>query len=121
MISDEERQEVAKKLRERTKKPMRESMQRMFTETLGMYTHNICWMNPDKATSRWDVIVNYLADLIDIPTCHDIGEGRVFQCSKCGCELDITDREGEATMWVDGIATVPKYCPNCRAKVVDDA
>lgn len=65
MISDEERREVARKLRERTKKPMGKSMQRMFTETLGIYAHHISWMNPDKATNRWDVIVNYLADLIE--------------------------------------------------------
>lgn len=64
-ISDEERREVARKLRERTKKPMGKSMQRMFTETLGIYAHHISWMNPDKATNRWDVIVNYLADLIE--------------------------------------------------------
>lgn len=65
MISDEERREVARKLRERTKKPMGKSMQRMFTETLGIYAHHISWMNPDKATNRWDVIVSYLADLIE--------------------------------------------------------
>lgn len=65
MISDEERREVARKLRERTKKPMGKSMQRMFTDTLGIYAHNISWMNPDKATNRWDAIVNYLADLIE--------------------------------------------------------
>lgn len=65
MISNEERREVARKLRERTKKPMGKSMQRMFTDTLGIYAHNISWMNPDKATNRWDVIVNYLADLIE--------------------------------------------------------
>ena len=65
MVSDEERREVARKLRERTKKPMGKSMQRMFTETLGIYAHHISWMNPDKATNRWDAIVNYLADLIE--------------------------------------------------------
>lgn len=65
MSTDDERREVAEKLRERTKKPMGKSMQRMFTETLGMYAHNIGWMNPDKATNRWDVIVSYLADLIE--------------------------------------------------------
>lgn len=65
MVSNEERREVARKLRERTKKPMGKSMQRMFTETLGIYAHHISWMNPDKATNRWDVIVNYLADLIE--------------------------------------------------------
>lgn len=65
MVSNEGRREVARKLRERTKKPMGKSMQRMFTETLGIYAHHISWMNPDKATNRWDVIVNYLADLIE--------------------------------------------------------
>ena len=65
MVSNEERRDVARKLRERTKKPMGKSMQRMFTETLGIYAHHISWMNPDKATNRWDVIVNYLADLIE--------------------------------------------------------
>lgn len=65
MISNEERRDVARKLRERTKKPMGKSMQRMFTETLGIYAHHISWMNPDKATNRWDAIVNYLADLIE--------------------------------------------------------
>ena len=65
MVSNEERREVAQRLRERTKKPMGKSMQRMFTETLGIYAHHISWMNPDKATNRWDVIVNYLADLIE--------------------------------------------------------
>lgn len=65
MVSNEERREVARKLRERTKKPMGKSMQRMFAETLGIYAHRISWMNPDKATNRWDAIVNYLADLIE--------------------------------------------------------
>ena len=65
MPTDDERREVAEKLRERTKKPMGKSMQRMFTETLDIYAHNIGWRNQDKATNRWDVIVNYLADLID--------------------------------------------------------
>lgn len=94
-ISDDERREVAKKLRERTKKPMGKSMQRMFTETLDIYAHNICWMNPDKATNRWDVIVNYLADLIDIPTCvmTDVGGDfeNSFQCSNCMNEFDMPD------------------------------
>ena len=108
MISNEERREVARKLRERTKKPMGKSMQRMFTETLGIYAHHISWMNPDKATNRWDVIVNYLADLIDRPTCRklipDEMEGYVF-CSNCGAEI--------------GEYSVPNYCPSCGAEVVE--
>lgn len=107
MIADDERRKVAEKLRERTKKPMGKSMQRMFTETLGMYTHNICWMNPDKATSRWDVIVNYLADLIDRPTCHLIEDqdGRTA-CSECGC----------AALYLSDAT----YCPDCGGVIVND-
>ena len=106
-ISDDERREVAKKLRERTKKPMGKSMQRMFTETLDIYAHNICWMNPDKATNRWDVIVNYLADLIDRPTCHLIEDedGRTA-CSECGC----------TALCLSGAA----YCPDCGGVIVGD-
>ena len=107
MIGDEERREVARKLRERTKKPMGKSMQRMFTDTLGVYAHRNSWMNPGKATNRWYVIVNCLADLIDRPTCRklipDEMEGLAF-CSNCGAEI--------------GEHSVPSYCPNCGRQVV---
>lgn len=111
MISDDERREVAARLRERTKRPMGKSMQRMFTETLGMYARNNGWRNPDRATNRWDVIVNYLADLIDRPTCKNFGleegtngEDYDFFCSRCGFAADVVD---------------PKYCPECGAEVVE--
>ena len=110
MITDEERREVAQKLRERTKKPMGKSMQRMFTETLGIYAHNICLMNPDKATNRWDVIVNYLADLIDRPTTTRHGKfktkyGRETPCCEV-CGYSIGDMR-----W--------NYCPKCGAVITD--
>lgn len=110
MITDEERREVAQKLRERTKKPMGKSMQRMFTETLGIYAHNICWMNPDEATNRWDVIVNYLADLIDRPTTTRHGKfrtkyGRETPCCNV-CGYSIGDMR-----W--------NYCPKCGAVITD--
>lgn len=124
MISDKERREVAQKLRERTKKPMGKSMQCMFTETLGMYAHNICWRNPDKATNRWDVIVNYLADLIDRPMCHDVGGGYEFHCSVCGCVIHIFRDGGfgedDSAMTIGGDSLyVPHYCPNCGAEVAE--
>lgn len=118
-ISDEERREVARKLRERTKKPMGKSMQRMFTETLGIYAHHISWMNPDKATNRWDVIVNYLADLIDRQTCRNVyDESKAgacengFECSECGNVVE--DGEG----WL--VNGTFNYCSECGAEVVTD-
>lgn len=70
---------------------------------------------------RWlsDVSPSVLADMIDRPTCNDVGDAWTFRCSACGCELDIRDMEaGEPTMWKDGAAQVPNYCPSCGAKVV---
>ncbi len=121
MISDEERREVAEKLRERTKKPMGKSMQRMFTETLGMYAHNICWRNPDKATNRWDVIVNYLADLIDRPTCFDTEskDSKSFTCSACGfseSKLVVSP----FTLSFSSVKPSYRYCPKCGAAVTEE-
>ena len=63
--------------------------------------------------------VELFADLIDRPTCDDVGNDWTFRCSACGLELDIRDVfEDEPTMWKDGAAQVPKYCPNCGANVV---
>lgn len=59
-----------------------------------------------------DRLLARLADLIDRPTCENIGgedgtngEYYDFFCSACGFAADVTD---------------PKYCPNCGAEVVDD-
>lgn len=60
-----------------------------------------------------------LADLIDLPTCNDVGDRWTFRCSACGCELDVEDREGEPTMWFGGSAMTPRHCPNCGAVVSD--
>ena len=54
-------------------------------------------------------------------TCNDVGDDWEFHCSACGCELDIREMEvGEPTMWKDGAAQVPKYCPSCGAEVVSN-
>ena len=118
MTSDEERREVAQKLRERTKKPMGKSMQCMFTETLDIYAHNICWRNPDKATNRWDVIVNYLADLIDRPTCRIgyVPGSADRSCSACGVTFSTGTYQGG-----DHEEHEFMFCPNCGAEVKDDA
>lgn len=61
------------------------------------------------------------ANLIDRPTCNDIGDDWTFCCSVCGCELDIFGIDGgEPTMWKDKVAQVPKYCPECGRMVVND-
>lgn len=56
----------------------------------------------------------------DSGTCRDKGNIERFICSECGCRLDLQDDDWEATMWLDGAATVPNFCPNCGRKVVDE-
>lgn len=65
-----------------------------------------------------------LADLIDRPTCHDVGGGYEFRCSVCGCLIHIFRDGGfgddESAMTVGGDSLyVPYYCPNCGAEVVE--
>lgn len=52
-------------------------------------------------------------------TCYDVGDSTRFVCSKCGCALDLSDLDGEPTMWVKDMADTPSYCPNCGREVVD--
>ena len=50
-------------------------------------------------------------------TCRDTGMDR-FECSGCGCTLDLEDAAScEPTMWVDGEAAVPRFCPGCGREV----
>ena len=114
MVGDEERREAARKLRERTKKPMGKSMQRMLTDTLGVYAHNISWMSPDKAANRWDATVNCLADLIDRPTCKNLATkpANELLCGECGEHVGIAYVEN-----ADGYHA--KLCPRCGAEAVE--
>lgn len=114
MISNEERREVARKLRERTKEPLGKSMQRMFSDTLGIYTPNNGWWNPEKATAHWTEIVNYLADLIDRPTTkRDDGGGIYWRCPRCGA----FNRKDAVT---DCCGVIPsRYCAYCSAEVIE--
>lgn len=108
MISDEERREVAEKMRGYDVSEFKESAIVPFLDCLG-----VGYLN-------WREVLDTLADLIDRPTCHDATDNSCeFVCSKCGCSLDISN-DFEPTLWVDGKATVPSYCPNCGAEVLDD-
>lgn len=68
-----------------------------------------------------------------VRVCHDVSDSKgfepmMFKCSECGCEFDVEtwylgnaseDDWVEPTMWVDGKASYPKYCPNCKSKIID--
>lgn len=114
MITDKERREVANKLRERTKHKLAkgESMQHMFSETLGVYrTYDYGEFGLVKESATWKNIVNLLADLIDRPTTTRHGKfktkyGRETPCCDV-CGYSIGDMR-----W--------NHCPKCGAAIVDD-
>ena len=69
-------------------------------------------------------VVELFADLIDRPTCHDVGGGYEFRCSACGCVIHIFRDGGfgedDSAMTVGGDSLyAPHYCPNCGAEVVE--
>lgn len=108
MTSDEERREVAKRLR--SKKPAE------FGEPLArsVFRHVFRSLYPKQIypVSSWALRMPYvLADLIDRPTCRNLGleegtngEGYDFFCSRCGFAADVVD---------------PRYCPCCGAEVIE--
>ena len=112
MISDDQRREVAKRLRNG-------GIARNSEEAYVLLLSRIGIRPQLPATNTYEDAMSRLADLIDRPTCDDVGDDWTFRCSACGCELDIRDMEvGEPTMWNDGAAKVPNYCPDCGANVV---
>ena len=52
-------------------------------------------------------------------TCHDANTRfNAWTCSECKCtQLLMFDDYGEPTLSVDGVASVPNYCPNCGRAV----
>lgn len=65
-----------------------------------------------------------LANALD-PTCHDVGNEVHFICSSCGCRVDRWQGDPEfdpitPTMMVPEEGPIdPRYCPNCRARVIE--
>lgn len=113
MPTNDERREVAARLREHIGKPL-------FT---GQDVEDIIGVQ----RSDFDVVLadasyRRLADLIEPEerTCHDVSfDSREFVCSWCGCHIDVLDIESEPTMWLGGSPIEPSFCPNCGAMVVD--
>lgn len=106
MIDNNQRRGAAKALRERTKRPLGKSMQLMFSETLGLYRTNIGWAKP---TETWANIVNYLADLIDRPTCKNLATKPADELF-CGEHVDIAYMENTNDYHA-------QFCPTCGTEI----
>ncbi len=103
MISDEKRREIAASLRESREFISGLPKVSLEQNAFDTFERIIACVDYERGN-----IFDYLADLIDRPTCRkripDAMEGYVF-CSNCGAEI--------------GEYGVPNYCPSCGAKVVD--
>lgn len=109
-ISNEERREVAAKLR---------SLDESIDGVPLMCTkqeHNAMALRAIRAVVGKGDVFHLLADLIDRPTCHDVlGEkahSDDFECSECGFSINTWD--------MDGAWLTIYYCPCCGAEVVSD-
>ena len=50
--------------------------------------------------------------------CKDVSTNQYqFKCSNCGCSVDLMDENWEPTMWLNGKAVVPRFCPNCGREI----
>lgn len=107
-ISDEERRRVASHLRE-----LSETDSLIYElKPSDLFYSSMLLMSIRAIVGKGDIFER-LADLIDRPTCRNIGgeegtngEHYDFFCSACGYAGDFAE---------------PNYCPNCGAEVVHDA
>lgn len=112
MISDEERIEVAAKLRERKEDFF--GVRSFFPQDLILY-QSLYLKAIDECLPDGDCCFDMLAELIDRPTCKNIATKPADEllCSRCGEHVDIAYMENVDDYYAS-------YCPNCGAKVVDE-
>lgn len=103
MISDEERREVAARMRECDVSGFKESAIVPFLECLGL------------GYAGWRGVLDRLADLIDRPTCKRLknDQHRYWRCSNCGAFV-----RWDAVADLTGVRPA-SCCPNCEAEVVE--
>lgn len=108
MISDDERREVAHRMREYDVSWFKESAIVPFLDCLG-----IGYVN-------WRGVLDMLADLIDRPTCRNVsGYQDVFECSECRCRVELINEVCNEHGEPFSVPLIPSFCPNCGAEVVE--
>lgn len=115
MISNDERREVASKLRD--KKSEFFGVRSFFPQDLILY-QSLYLKAMDECLPDCDCCFDVLAELIDRPTCHNVYDEREmgacangFECSVCGNRVE--DFEHYC------ITGAFNYCPRCGREVVD--
>lgn len=115
MISNEERREVAARLR-----GLDEATSTLSPE-YSRQEYDAMVLRAIRAVIGEGDVFHLLADLIDRPTCKPKDRGRgyadavcdSFCCPNCGFEIDVHIGEEQH------LTETAKYCPNCGAEVVE--
>lgn len=109
-ITNQQRREVAARLRAEDKPALHENQQFMnvfedfVAETTDIWDYRETRATPEGFNAYCDL----LADLIDRPTCRDVSDNdEFFVCSVCGADADLSEFE------------IGNYCANCGAEVVE--
>lgn len=128
MITDEERNEVARRLRELDMSDLGDDRGIIDTpeESGALFALMLEAANDYRpglhyATSHFVAkdAVELFADLIDRPTCENVsGHGDVFLCSACGARLEIIAENGNEHGDVFHTPLQPRYCPMCGRGLV---
>ena len=115
MISDEKRREIAASLRE-----SREFISGLTKASLEQNAFDTFERIIACVDYECGNIFDYLADLIDRPTCHNAsGCDDVFKCSECGAEFEPIVVNGNEYGDVFYTPLKPLYCSACGAEVVE--
>lgn len=111
MISDEERREIARKLREIERQTLCELTDGELIDFLVEAVGFNRYTNEDFDEG----LLGRIADLIDRPTCTVESEGEMNPWEEYEMELSC----GDAVVW-PADQSLPRYCPWCGARVVSE-
>lgn len=122
MASDDERRELAERLRETCDEIEHDGNGLTVYELADVLNIREDCSGMVESLNLDDV--RNLADLIDRPTCHDVADfGREsFKCSRCGYRVLSIDGAPDAAKLVGNKGGVIDfgYCPNCCARVTKE-
>lgn len=109
-ITNEERREVAGRIRERICRNHRAAwdvvLELSYIDVFG-----------DRFRMNKEFTL-FLADLIDRPTCRNVsGRQDVFECSECKFRAEVVCEEGNEYGDIFSTPFMPRFCPNCGAEV----
>ena len=119
-ISDEERREVAKRLRGLDATiTNRDTLEQAVDKFMKAVRGDIPLSPIRYSVRNLCGLAGILADLIDRPTCRNIGDDYMFKCSECGAEFEPVTVNGNEYGEVFYTPLKPLYCSACGAEVVE--